>query len=414
MKNSENNIALRLFIPLGFSYFISVLLGSANAIMSPVLVGSFSLSPADLGFMTSVYLVAFGLAQFPGGVFLDRCGARRTLAPAMLLGVAGTALYALAGNMGHLIISRALVGVGMSCCLMGAFKAYAELLPSEKLPVIYSAHSFIGGIGGVVATRPVALVVELAGWRACFWMIAALTLISSLLLWVMLPKDNGTAQTQGESFASQLRRMCGFLGDSRFWLVAPIITAAQGMMFAYQYLWVCPWLRDVAGLRDAETGIYMMYAGAGTAAGYLLNGFIADRLSKRGWLSWEGLYLLSGSLLTLLLTFMAFDNSADSAILWSVVMFLATMTMVSFPILRKLYPAGEVGRAFSLLNFMIFFTSFLLQWLIGALLNLYPALGGHFSAQGHQLCMGLMAALNLAAVVHFCFSWKKHKAAGVI
>ena len=45
---------LRLFIPFGLGYFISVLLGSANAIMSPILVETFSLSPADLGFMTSI------------------------------------------------------------------------------------------------------------------------------------------------------------------------------------------------------------------------------------------------------------------------------------------------------------------------------------------------------------------------
>lgn len=414
-SGNSDNIALILLVPLSFAYFMSVLLGCANAIMSPVLIDEFSLSPADLGFMTSVYLVAFGLAQFPGGVFLDRCGARCTLAPAMLLGAAGTAVYALSGNMWQLVISRALVGAGMSCCLMGAFKAFAEWLPTSKLPVIYSVCSFIGGIGCVAATRPVAITIDFMGWRSCFWLLAALTALCALLIWLFIPsKENNAQPPAQESFATQLKQMCSFLKDSRFWFVAPIITAAECVLFAYQYLWICPWLRDVANMPEARMGMYMLYAGVGTAGGYLLNGITADFFQKRGWLSWEGLYMVSGAMMTILLAIITFDNSACSAWLWSIVMFFSAMTMVAFPIMRKLYPAEEVGRAFSLMNFLIFFISFIIQWVIGIVLNLYPVMDGHFSPDGHKLCLGFVATLNLAATVHFCYSWREHRKAGII
>ena len=75
---------------------MSVLLGSANAIMSPILTDTFSLTPADLGFMTSVYLIFFGMTQFPLGVFLDRYGARKTLAPFLLLAAVGVLIFSLA------------------------------------------------------------------------------------------------------------------------------------------------------------------------------------------------------------------------------------------------------------------------------------------------------------------------------
>ena len=51
---------MRLFIPFGVGYFLSVFLGSANATMAPILITEFALSPADLGFMSSVYLIFFG------------------------------------------------------------------------------------------------------------------------------------------------------------------------------------------------------------------------------------------------------------------------------------------------------------------------------------------------------------------
>ena len=40
----------------------------------------FGLAPSDLGLLTSAYFLAFGLAQLPVGVLLDRYGPRRVVA----------------------------------------------------------------------------------------------------------------------------------------------------------------------------------------------------------------------------------------------------------------------------------------------------------------------------------------------
>lgn len=397
----------RLFIPFGIGYFVSVLLGSANAIMSPILVESFSLSPADLGFMTSVYLISFGLAQFPLGVLLDRYGARKTLAPFLLFAVAGAIVFALSKEIGHLIISRVLVGIGLSGCLMASFKAYAEWLPCERLPLVYSLQSLTGGIGGMVATRPIALALEVVSWRQCFMFLAVATLLAAASIWFIVPEDKIVPARNKIPLNKQLIQMIGFFGDSRFWLIAPVVTAAQSVMFAYLYLWVGPWMRDVALMQEDETGIYMMYAFTGAAAGYFLNGILADWFQKKGWLSWEKLYFYTGLLITLVLSYIAFENGRASAPLWGVVMFLSTMTMISFPLMRKLYESDEVGRVLSLLNFTIFLMSFIVQWFIGIILDFYPVVDGRFSAQGHQLSLAIIVFINLASVIHLYLGLRK-------
>lgn len=399
----------RLFIPFGLGYFISVLLGSANAIISPILVETFALSPAYLGFMTSIYLISFGIAQFPIGVLLDRYGARKTLAPFMLFAVVGTVVFAFSQNMGHLIISRALTGIGLSGCLMAAFKAYSEWLPAERLPLVYSIECLTGGIGGMVATRPIALAIEFMSWRCCFILLASVALITSIMIWFVVPKDSDPAGTAKTSFSKQLMQMLSFFGDSRFWLIAPVVIAAQSVMFAYLYLWIGPWLRDVAMMGEAETGIYMMYAFTGAAAGYFLNGILADIFRKKGWFSWERMYLYSGVFLTFILGYIAFENGRDSAPLWGLVMFLSTMTMISFPLMRKLYASNEVGRVLSLLNFTIFLVSFIVQWFIGVILNFYPVEAGRFSPDGYQSSLAVIVAVNLAAVVHLYFGLRKRR-----
>lgn len=90
-------------------------------------------------------------------------------------------------------------------------------------------------------------------------------------------------------------------------------------------------------------------------------------------------------------------------------MFLSTMTMISFPLMRKLYASSEVGRALSLLNFTIFLMSFIFQWFIGVVLDFYPVVDGRFSAQGYQTSLAVIVVLNMAAVTHLYFELRKRR-----
>jgi predicted MFS family arabinose efflux permease len=292
---------------------------------------------------------------------------------------------------------------------MAAFKAYSEWLPAERLPLVYSIECLTGGIGGMVATKPVGFAISILSWRYVFVLLALFTLFTSLSIWFVTPKDGSRGPVGKPTFAEQLRQMVAFFGDARFWFVAPVVTAAQSVMFAYLYLWVGPWMRDVAGMGEAEAGTYMMYAFTGAAAGYFLNGILADLFKKRGILSWERMYLYSGALLTLVLGFIALENGRNSAILWGIVMFLSTMTMISFPLMRKLYESHEVGRALSLLNFTIFLFSFIFQWFIGVVLDFYPVADGLFSPEGYRTSLAVIVILNLAAVIHLYFELKKRR-----
>ena len=375
--------------------------------MSPVLINLFSLSPSDLGFMTSVYLIAFGATQFPLGVLLDRYGARKTLAPMMFFSVAASLIFAGSQNMAHLILSRTLMGIGMSGCLMAAFKAYAEWLPTERLPIVYSMESLMGGLGGMVATKPIAIAFTMFSWRFCYIIFAALTLCISVLVWVMVPqKDEKTISSTSDSVFTLFYKMIGFFGDRRFWFVAPIVAVGDSVMFTYLYLWIGPWLRDVAMFDENVTGTFMMFVFAGAAAGYFLNGVIAEYFQKKHWLSWEQIYLYSGAMLSILLAIIAFDNGRTSAPLWGVVMFFTTMTMIAFPITRRLYDSTEVGRALALINFLIFLVSFVFQWFIGVVLEFFPIVNGHFSPEGYRLSLAVIASLNALATLNFYFRLK--------
>ena len=67
-----------------------------NAVVAPDLVAEFGLTPAELGLLTSAYLIAFSLFQLPLGVLLDRYGPRRVQSVLLLVAAAGCVLFAAA------------------------------------------------------------------------------------------------------------------------------------------------------------------------------------------------------------------------------------------------------------------------------------------------------------------------------
>src|SRR5207249_10470930 len=107
-----------------------------NALLGPHIAAELDLGAADLGLLTSVYFLAFALAQIPMGVLLDRYGPRRVDATLLLVATAGAFAFARAPSFGFLILGRALVGLGVSVCLMSSFQAFALWYPKERLAEI--------------------------------------------------------------------------------------------------------------------------------------------------------------------------------------------------------------------------------------------------------------------------------------
>lgn len=397
----------RLLIPFGLAFFLGMFMGSINSIIAPIIVLAFELSPADLGFISSVNLIAFGLAQLPLGVFLDRYGAKKTLSGMLMIAVAGVVLFAAAKNYLSLLTARALMGIGFSGSLMAAFKSFTYWLPRKRLALVFSIQSLIGGLGFMLATRPVSIALEYIPWRVFIMLCAGAVLVSALLVMTVVPDDIPVRNESGESFFDVFKGMIRFAGDRRFIYVAPVVTATEAVLFSFSYLWVGPWLRDVAMLDERSVGLMMLFSSSGIAAGYFLNGVLADFFARMNWLTWEKLYLYSGILFTVTFAALTFCGGPTTAPLWALVMFLSTMTMISFPIIGRFFDASETGRIFSLLNFIIFLASFVVQWLVGIILDFYPVVDGHFAHGGYMLGLGLILIMNIAAVIHLYISIPK-------
>jgi MFS family permease len=181
-----------VFIPFALGYFLSYLYRTVNAIIAPDLVRDIGLDPASLGLLTSAYLLAFGLFQLPLGLLLDRFGPRRVEATLLLIAAAAALIFSQATSLTGLVVGRALIGLGVSACLMAAFKSFALWFPPERLPLANAIQMISGGLGAMAATTPVEAALKLTDWRGLFLFFALLTLtvrpwrfVSGWKLWVL-------------------------------------------------------------------------------------------------------------------------------------------------------------------------------------------------------------------------------------
>jgi hypothetical protein len=197
---------------------LSYLYRSVNAVIAADLSADFALSAAQLGLLTSAYLLAFAAFQLPLGLLLDRFGPRRTDASLLLIAALGALIFALADRLPSLIVGRALIGLGVSGCLMSGIKANVVWFPLSRLAAMNGWLFFAGGVGLMLATLPVEIAVRLTHWQTVFGVLAMLTVTASALIFFVVPERAGEAVR--ETIGAQLRGLWRVFCDHRFWQIA--------------------------------------------------------------------------------------------------------------------------------------------------------------------------------------------------
>jgi predicted MFS family arabinose efflux permease len=388
--------ARAVVLPFAFAYFLSYVYRSINAVISPELIGDFSLSAADLGLLTSAYFLAFASFQIPVGILLDRFGPRRVNAALLAVAAAGALLFSSSQNFGTLLAGRALIGLGVSAGLMSSIKVFTLWFPMERLPALTGRMLFVGGFGAMAATLPVEMALQLTGWRGVFRAIAFLTALAALALFFIVPERGAGRATQ--SWAEQLQGVGTVFRSAIFWRVAAASALFQSINMAVQGLWAGPWLLDVAGLERNVVAVYLLALAGATMIGFLGWGTAAARLGRRG-IGTFTLFKVGTGLFILVQVPLLFGVTTGAILLWIGFGLFGTASSLSFTILSRAFPVTMTGRANTALNFLVFASAFLFQWLFGVVVGLWPSEAGHYHPDGYRAAFALLLALECLAFV---------------
>lgn len=382
----------RIFAPFAVGYFLSYLLRNANAVISPELTGELGLSAADLGLLTSAYLMAFGLFQLPLGILLDRYGPRRVEAALLLVCAAGCALFAAGSASTTLAVARALIGLGVSACLMASFKAFSLWFPPERQASLNAAIMAAGGLGAFAASSPLGALLPVLGWRGIFFALAAGALASAGLIFATPEKEASSAR---ESLRQQLAGLATIFRSRAYWRFAPQTTLVVGGFMALQGLWTVPYLMNANGLTREAAALHLSLMAGAMLIGFLGIAFFVQRLARAGLPPQRLLALgMAGGLLATLGIVL---DLAPSWLLWPALGLVFSVGNLAYALLSGSFPPALAGRANTALNLGAFVGAFGIQWLFGVAVDALQS-GGLAPATAYRASLAGLLVMQAAGL----------------
>jgi len=388
-------LLLIVFCPFAAGFFLSFFFRNVNAVIAKDLAGEFALSPADLGFLTATYLLAFAAFQLPLGVLLDRYGPRRVVAALMCVAATGALVFGLAQGFYMLSIGRALIGLGVSAGLMGAIKAFSLWFPLSRLATLNGLYLAIGGLGALSATAPVEALLGPFGWRAVFYGLAGISVAAAALIFFLVPEKS--LPGQGQSLRAQIAGFRLVFASVPFWrIAAPLVVCHAGYQ-ALQGLWLAPWLYDVAGQTRAAVANYLLVTAIAYTVGSVFFGVTGDRLARLG-MSRMAVYKAGLAISIVMFGLLAAGVQTGLGAILVVYGFTAISAVLAYALFTPLFPPEMTGRVNTASNVLLFGFSFLFQWSIGAVLRLYPVADGRYAPEGYTAAFALLAALQIVVV----------------
>ncbi|HTN98264.1 MAG TPA: MFS transporter [Nordella sp.] len=391
-------IVVTALVPFAFGYLLSYLLRAVNAVVAPDLIADFALSPAELGLLTSAYLLSFALFQLPLGILFDRYGPRRVQAALLTLAATGCVLFALAPGFITLFLARAVIGLGFAGGLMSGFKATSLWVPLERQALANACIMSTGALGILAATEPTEFLVRAVGWRGAFLLFAGLVLAGACLVFAAVPRRDG--ERVPASFAEQLGQLLDLLKLPLYWRMAPLLGLTAGVQIGIQTLWAGPWFRDVLGLDRDEVARHLLWMAVAFMAGILSSGFVVDRLGRRGispltvMLIYLLLYLAAQAVIVLRITDISFPA-------WLVLAATGQAGIVAFPWLAARVGNELAGRSNASLNFAMFVAAFLAQGVIGVIIGLFAPTVTGYAPEAYSWAFGGFLVLQLLALAWY-------------
>jgi predicted MFS family arabinose efflux permease len=387
-----------VFLPLACGYLIAYIFRTINGSISDELIRQFSLDAGSLGLLTSIYFLAYTMSAIPIGIALDAFGPRRVQGWLMSVAAFGAFVFAVAPNETLLLVGRALIGIGAAGGLMAALKANALWVPRRYLPLANGGIVTFGGIGAIIATVPAAFVDADVGWRGTFLILAAVSLVVAVAVFVCLPRQKAI---QDRRRGAGARGLVAVATDSRFLRLAPLSASVIGSAFAIQGLWAARWLVDVDRFGSGTVLDELLVMSIGLTIGGFVIGSAATWLGRVGIAETEifaGLCLIFVGLQVALLL----EVALPAALLWGLFGAFGAMSVLSYSLLDTMFVTTMVGRANSALNVLHLGAAWVIQAGMGVVIAQWPAdPAGHYPFAAYQVGFALPVVVQIVGLFWF-------------
>jgi MFS family permease len=354
--------------------------------------------PTQIGLLTTVMLIFYGLFMPAWGALVDRYGPRRCAIAGLTLWGLSTLLAAAANGLPVLLVSRAVLGAAEGFLWPASNALTARWFPLSERGRAKSI--WINGInvGLAVSGFLVNGVIALSGWRAVFLVLSGLAVLVCVPVAVFLIRDDPArhprvsaaelAVIQGDKLDGGSGTLSRELRTGAYWLAVIAWTANNFGVFGLA-TWFPTYLEKNEGLSTGDASLFIALAFVLCLAAGPFVGWASDRMHRKA------VWLLAGFVIAVV--FLAVTRTSTSVpvqltgVIGAIVGIEGFTTISGQGVLHSIAPTEHMGRAIGIMsgtgNFIAAFGATIMGALIGA---------GGFSA-AFTFLMGVFAIGAVAA-----------------
>lgn len=367
-------VGLIIFITGILYYCFAYLLRVYPNIMETQLLAHFQTTSFGYSLLTVFYYVAYAPMQIPVGVSVDKIGPRKSLLVACLIAMAGVILFASTNVMSIALLGRFLVGLGAAFAYVTALKLATLWLPRR---LFATATGFVTGLGMVAAgfteigfTQILSTEGYQTALRTPLYIGLALFVIILLIIRDK-PKEHTQANTNEEASAMSFRQLGRYvrliMSNKQMWLIGIIGCLLYMPSSVFLDAWAIPYLQaaDKFTPLQAADGASMMLTG------WIVSSFMAGILSDL-WGSRKLPLVISACSATVISSILIFSHSLSTELVF-VLLFLFGFACgphpLCFTLSKENWTRKISGTAVAFANFVIMMGGFIMQPVVGRLLN---------------------------------------------
>jgi sugar phosphate permease len=382
----------------------------STAVLAERLASDFDATAAELGTLHAAFFYVYAPLQIVAGVLADRAGIRWTAAAGTVVMSVGGVLFAVAPFFPAAFAARLLVGLGGSVVFIATLRFCANWFRPDEFATMSGVTIAIAGLGGIVATTPLALLVERTGWRDAMLGLGLVGLVVAAIVAVAArdsPEDAGLRAIEGVPSAETLS-LSGVvanakrvLGGTDTWLVGILLFCEIGVNLTVIGLWGVPYMvQNYPGVGVTEASTYALAGSVGLLLGPPLIGRLSDRLERR-----TALMIGGGVIYTAAFAILAMGTPPKFVV--GLVLFTAGALggafALGYAVVKEQHSAAASGVATGTVNAIGFSGAAVFPVAMGLILDAYwtgeTVAGARvYTEFGYQVAFGLATLAGLVAL----------------
>ncbi|WP_131735525.1 MFS transporter [Actinomadura roseirufa] len=187
-------VGLRIIPLIGVAYVASYIDRANVGYIAKPMSHDLGLNGRQIGLAAGLFFIGYVLVEVPSNMMLKRFGARKWIARIMITWGAITAATAAVNSAGALYVARLLLGFAEAGLAAGILLYLTFWFPRKQRSWALSGFFLMTPISSIIGAPLAAALISwgrdlfgIAGWRSLFLVEGALTVVVSVLIFVLLP-----------------------------------------------------------------------------------------------------------------------------------------------------------------------------------------------------------------------------------